>query len=252
MRKILLLLLICAAITFNTACSKSNSPQDNSISTNQTEGINESETVAANDASEENSEAEAESGTEAEEQSQDKTEATPTVKPEVKPTPKPETKPSPKPEVKPQPKPETKPDPEVKPEPETKPDDNILAGELKGIIEKIYSLSQVQLPKTAFTEVTSSNSKYYLGIENMQLSEALASEPLISSSAHSVVLLRVNNDSDIDKIKADIKSNVDPRKWICVGVAQEDVIVDNIDNLIILIMDRESDKLHEAFLSLAK
>lgn len=234
MKKILLLILIGAVIAFNTACSKSNSQQDNNTIPNQTEKVDQTETVVSNDTSEEKAEVESET----------KPEEKPVEKPSAKPEVKPSTKPSTKPEVKPTPKPEAK--------PETKPKDNILNGELKSIIEKIYTTSEVQLPKTACTEVTKDNSKYYLGTDNIEFSKALASEPLMSSVAHSLVLLRVENASDIEKIKAEIKNNVDPRKWICVGVEQENVVVDNIDNLIILIMDKESDKLHKAFLSLAE
>jgi hypothetical protein len=242
MKKVLLLILIGAVITFNTACSKLNSQQDNSTSPNQTENVNQTETVVSKDTSEEKAEVEPE--TKPEDKQETKPEVKPTTKPEVKPATKPITKPITKPEVKPSPKPETK--------PETKPSDNILNSELKSIIEKIYTTSEVQLPKTACTEVTKDNSKYYLGTDNIEFSEALASEPLMGSFAHSLVLLRVENTSDIEKIKAEIKNNVDPRKWICVGVEQENVVVDNIDNLIILIMNNESEKLHKAFLSLAE
>ena len=80
----------------------------------------------------------------------------------------------------------------------------------------------------------------------------MASEPMIGSSAHSIVLIRVNDGSDIAKIKEDIKTNVDPRKWICVGVDPENVVVDNIDNMIILIMDERSEEFHKAFLEIMK
>lgn len=232
MKKTLILLLICAVITFNTACSKSNSPEKNDPNTNQTE------TVVSN-----NNTGEKPSTT---------TEVKPEVKPETKPEVKPEAKPQAKPSQKPSSKPQLKPVTKPVTRPETKPENSILNGELKDIIEKIYSLSEVKLPKTGLTEVIANNSKYYLGTENVKYTEALASEPLMGSCAHSLVLLRVKDGADIDKIKAEIKDNVDPRKWICVGVEKDKVIVDNIGNLIILIMDNESDKFHKAFLSLAK
>lgn len=243
MKKALVLLLICAVITTNTACSKSNTSKDNNnSSTIETENVNQNETDVSMDTSEEK--VDTESKTEAE------------VKPEVKPEPKPETKPVSKPSSKPSKKPVTKPEtkPETKPDtkPDTKPEDSVLNGELKDIIEKIYSISEVKLPKTGCTEVTSSNSKYYLGTDKVEFSKGLASEPLMGSFAHSMVLLRVDKGADIDKIKSEIKNNVDPRKWICVGVEPDNVVVDNVDNLIILIMDKESEKLHKAFLSLAK
>ena len=41
---------------------------------------------------------------------------------------------------------------------------------------------------------------------------------------------------DIEVIKDKIESSINPRKWVCVGVEEDDVIVENEGNLIILIM----------------
>lgn len=239
-----LLLFICAVITLNTACSKSNSSKKNDTN------INENQTVVSNGGTENKPETKSETTPEV--KSDEKTKVKPETKPESKPSSKPQTKSETKPDSKPSTKPETKPATKPSSKPETKPEDNILKGDLKDIIEKIYSISEVKLPKTGLTEVTAENSKYFLGTNNVEYVEALASEPLIGSYPHSLVLLRVKDGADIDKIKAEIKNSVDPRKWICVGVEPENVIVDNIDNLIILIMDNESEKLHKAFLSLKK
>lgn len=239
MKKILLL-FICAVIALNTACSKSNLSKENDTN------INENQTIVSNNDTENKPETKSEAKPEVKPDEKTK------VKPESKPSSKPQTKSETKPDSKPSTKPETKPATKPSSKPETKPEDNILKGELKDIIEKIYSISEVKLPKTGLTEVTAENSKYFLGTNNVEYIEALASEPLIGSYPHSLVLLRVKDGADIDKIKAEIKNSVDPRKWICVGVEPENVIVDNIDNLIILIMDNESEKLHKAFLSLKK
>lgn len=99
-------------------------------------------------------------------------------------------------------------------------------------------------------EVNEDNIEYYLGTADIQYEEALASESGVGSIAHSVVLVRVKDDADVESIKSKIKENVDPRKWICVGVEEDDVIVKNRGNLIILIMvedEASRDKLEEAF-----
>lgn len=245
MKKLLLMLTIIAVLFGGIACTKTNiSKENNPISNgNQTtvskDAIeNSEENTSENDAvkDDENKDEKTEGKQETSSQTNQQTKpvAKPIVKPEPKPTPKPETKPEQKPEVK----------------PEEKPEDSILKGELDKIIEKIYSITALKLPKTGTTVVTPENSKYYLGIDTITFTEGLASEPLMGSYAHSMVLLRVEDGADIDKIKADIKNNVDPRKWICVGVEPEKVVVDNIDNLIILIVDDSSEKFHDAFLSL--
>jgi len=85
-------------------------------------------------------------------------------------------------------------------------------------------------------EVTVENIEYYLGTSDIEYEEALASESGIGSIAHSVVLVRTKENADIESIKTKIKENVDPRKWICVGVEEKDIIVENKGNLIILIL----------------
>jgi hypothetical protein len=57
--------------------------------------------------------------------------------------------------------------------------------------------------------------------------------------------------SDIEAAKKAIKENVNPRKWLCVGVEEDQVIVKNKGNLIILIMVADgSEELEAGFDSL--
>ena len=88
-------------------------------------------------------------------------------------------------------------------------------------------------------KVNADNIEYYLGTSDISYKEALASEPAIGSIAHSVVLVRVADDASVEDVKTKIKENVNPRKWICVGVEEEDVIVKNRGNLIILILEED-------------
>ena len=127
-----------------------------------------------------------------------------------------------------------------------------VTGTLEELMAQIYAGVSEELPVVDNREITDENSQYYLGIDLSQVQEALASEAMISSIAHSVCLLRAKEDTDIEALKTSIKENVDPNKWVCVGVAQDHVIVDNIGNLIILIMDDFApEQLHDAFLALA-
>ena len=80
------------------------------------------------------------------------------------------------------------------------------------------------------------NVEYYIGTTDIEYEEILASEPMMSSIAYSVVLVRMKDGADIESAKDEILNNVDPRKWICAEVAKEDVIVKNRGNVIILIM----------------
>lgn len=114
-----------------------------------------------------------------------------------------------------------------------------VEGSLESIMTKVYKeLPQDKTPMMLMnTEVTKENVEYYLGSSEIEFEEALASESGTGSIAHSVVLVRVKKGADIEKIKATIKENVNPRKWICVGA--ENVVVKNKGNLIILIMTND-------------
>lgn len=135
---------------------------------------------------------------------------------------------------------------------ETTQENPLLKEDLSVIMETIYENSGLELPNLANTELTEENEAYFIGTNDVEYTEALASEPMMSSIAHSVVLLRVEDGADIEAVKETIKTKVDPRKWICVGVEEEDIIVDNIGNLVILIMINDSTALHDAFTSLAE
>ncbi|NLP13533.1 MAG: hypothetical protein GX383_03405 [Clostridium sp.] len=133
-----------------------------------------------------------------------------------------------------------------------------LDGSLEDILAKIYDTAEVSSNFKNFidsglqtTEITAESCGYYLGKEDIEFEEAIASEPIMSTSAYSLCLVRVKEGADIEKIKKDIKDNVDPMKWICVGVDPSNIFVDNIGDVIILIMSNNEGKaLYDAFLAL--
>ncbi len=116
---------------------------------------------------------------------------------------------------------------------------------LAGIMDRIYDGVTEALPNTMQMEITKENSEYYLGIPEMEFEEAIASEPMMGSVAHSICLVKVKEGTDIEAVKAEIKEKVDPRKWICVGVEREDVIVASKGNIILLIIDQIAPKQFE-------
>ena len=123
-----------------------------------------------------------------------------------------------------------------------------IEGTLDEILTKIYAdIKKDELPKLETINVleraedmTDEDYSYriqsFIGSDKIKYKEVLASEPNMSSIAYSVVLVRMEKDADIEKAKTEIKENVNPRKWFCVGVEKEDVIVKNKGDLIILIM----------------
>ncbi len=122
---------------------------------------------------------------------------------------------------------------------------------LEDVITNVYEgFNEDELPALTNTEVTEENEEYYLGTDAIDFKEAIASEPMMSSIAFSVVVLRVGDNVDIEEAKEQIKENANPAKWVCVEA--EKVIVDSKDDVIILIMTSEdtADKILNNFKNL--
>ncbi len=140
----------------------------------------------------------------------------------------------------------------------TVPQSNQLEGSLEDILAAIYEKADVESSFAEYIEtglqtvdITSDRSEFYFGTD-VTFEEAIASEPIMSPSAYLLSLVRVSEEADIEAIMEDIRENVDPMRWICVGVDPDNIVVDHIGNVIILIMsDQEKDTLHQAFESLA-
>lgn len=124
-----------------------------------------------------------------------------------------------------------------------------VEGSLEEIMAKLYDgIPEDELPMLENTQVTPENIEYYLGTSDIEYTEALASEPLMSSIAHSVVLVRVDDKANVNDIKDKIRNSINPRKWICVAVEDKDVKVESKGNLVVLIMvNDQSDKILENF-----
>lgn len=114
-----------------------------------------------------------------------------------------------------------------------------VSGTLEEIMDKVYAtIPEEERPMMLMnTEVTKENAEMYLGTSNIEFEEALASESATSSIAHSVVLIRVKDNANVELIKEQIEESVNPRKWICVEA--DEVEVESKGNLIILIMSSE-------------
>ncbi len=87
--------------------------------------------------------------------------------------------------------------------------------------------------------VTVSTEKYYTGVAGLKYKAGVAREPMINAIAHSTVILQMEDGADIDGAVKAIKENVDGNKWICVGVSDENILVDHVGNYILLTMDND-------------
>lgn len=133
--------------------------------------------------------------------------------------------------------------------------DENIKGDLPTLMNKLYE-GVGELPTLAQTEVEGEMFAWAIGAgEDFTFDgyeEALLSEPMMSSVAHSVLLVRMEDGADVEAAKKAIKDNVNPRKWLCVGVDDEkNVIVDSRGDLIVLIMDNNyAQTIHENFKNL--
>lgn len=133
-----------------------------------------------------------------------------------------------------------------------------LEGSLEDILKEIYDKAETSSDFKEYiekglqtVEITEENCEYHLGKAGIEFAEGIASTPLMLATAYEMDIVRVKEGADIEKIKSEIKENVNPRKWICVGVEDENIIVDNIGDVIIVILsDTEGKALHDSFLSL--
>ena len=127
-----------------------------------------------------------------------------------------------------------------------------VEGTLSEIFKQIYNNANVESPIVIETVVNNTNVTGMLGSDKVTFIEGLSSDAAIMSIPHSLVLIRVDENTDITATKKLIKDNVDPRKWICAGVEDDQVIVDNIGDLIILIMSADAQAYHDSFKALVK
>ena len=140
-----------------------------------------------------------------------------------KPSKEPEAAPSAKPTVKPTatPKPSAEPTPAPTPTPTPEPS---TAPELT-INDVITSVQyDVELPKVSTTALSSDLYSSYLFIDYIDGSEALSSDAMIGSIAHSLVVLKLPEGADAAATAESIRANANPRKWICVEAEKVQVV----------------------------
>lgn len=114
------------------------------------------------------------------------------------------------------------------------------ADSLEGIIDRTYAGLEDPdvIPMVTTTRITDETAEYYLGLKDLsQVSEAVASEAAIGSMPHSVCLVRAKDGVDVEALKEEIRTSVNPRKWICVGVEREDIVMASQGNLILMVIN---------------
>lgn len=136
--------------------------------------------------------------------------------------------------------------------------DPVLSKDLTSVLEAIYEKADLSeddrqaLEYYATTKLDDSNVENYLGSLEIEFSEGICSSPMMSSVPYELILLRLDENADVNAAKELIKENANPKKWICVEA--EEVIVESIDNTLLFIMadESKSNAIKDAFLDLSE
>ena len=115
------------------------------------------------------------------------------------------------------------------------------AEDLTAFVDKIYEGNENLFPSlmTQAVDVTDADSVAYMtGLENGNDLEYLAvSEPMMSSQAYSLVIAKVKDGVDADKLAKTMSENIDMRKWICVSA--EVLYATSTEDLVFVVMSSE-------------
>ena len=95
------------------------------------------------------------------------------------------------------------------------------AEDLTAFVDTIYAGNENLFPSlmSQAMDVTDSESVAYMtGLENgNDLEYLVVSEPMMSSQAYSLVIAKVKDGADADKLAKTMSENINMRKWICVS-----------------------------------
>lgn len=112
-----------------------------------------------------------------------------------------------------------------------------LEGDLSSIIDKIYENKPVDIAvETTAVDLTNADFlKYNTGLDSAdKIKEVSVSEAMMTSTAYSLVLIRVNDSTDAEEVAKAVKEGIDPRKWICVEA--DDLSVVAYGDVVMLVM----------------
>lgn len=112
------------------------------------------------------------------------------------------------------------------------------AQDLSSLVDKIYKGVKTEMPsvQTEKIDVTDADMvKAFTGLDNGNDIDALVvSEPLMSSQAYSLVLVKVKEGVNANSLAKTMNENINIRKWICVSA--EKVYTTTSGNIICLVM----------------
>lgn len=114
--------------------------------------------------------------------------------------------------------------------------------DMSKMLDTIYSDLKDQLPNSLTTEEIDVSETEQVSaltglISTENVEKLIVSEPMMSSQAYSVVVLKAKNGADIEEMKQEMLDNLNMNKWICVSA--EKLYITNYDNIIFAVMADE-------------
>lgn len=133
---------------------------------------------------------------------------------------------------------------------------SITSGEdLTAVVNAMYSGLEIEMPMlmSQIVDITDTDAvNYVTGLENANDVEYIVeSAPMMTSQAYSLVLVKVKEGANIEKIAKEMNEKIDARKWIC--VTAEKVYTTSSENVVCLVMSNEqtAKAVYESFKTLA-
>ena len=115
------------------------------------------------------------------------------------------------------------------------------AEDLTALVDKIYEGQTIEMPMLMNQPIDISDNdlvKSVTGLDNANdLEYVVSSEPMMSSQAYSLVLVKVKDGVDANAVAKAMNENVDVRKWICVSA--EKVYTTTSGDVVCLVMSSE-------------
>ena len=125
--------------------------------------------------------------------------------------------------------------------------------DLTEMVEKLYDgFKSDDMPMLMTQEVPADAFEGVFFIPAVNGAEAVMSEPLMSSIAWSVCLMRVPEGTDVAATCAAIKTNMNPAKWLCVEAEKYSVVSNGNTILLVMTNDDAHDKIVDNFNGLWK
>ena len=121
-----------------------------------------------------------------------------------------------------------------------------LTGTMEENVMKVMEIAPVEfMGGTMPVDLTDTSEEgkwalsYFTGLQSAdQVTDVCVYEPMMSSQAFSLVMVRTAEGADPKAVAQEIKDNVDPRKWMCVG-ADEVMAAGYVDAVMFIMLDSQ-------------